>query len=117
MGGAQTGTGKTASFYPSHAAKISDSCNNSASPAKHPIRALILVPTRELAVQVYESVKTYSKYVALKSTVIYGGVNIDAQIAVIRSGIEILVATPGRLLDHLQQKTLVLSQGGNTDSG
>ncbi len=110
MGGAQTGTGKTASFTLPMLQRLAIHANNSASPAKHPIRALILVPTRELAVQVYESVKTYSKYVALKSTVIYGGVNIDAQIGVIRSGIEILVATPGRLLDHLQQKTLVLSK-------
>lgn len=110
MGGAQTGTGKTASFTLPMLQRLAIHANNSASPAKHPIRALILVPTRELAVQVYESVKTYSKYVALKSTVIYGGVNIDAQISVIRSGIEILVATPGRLLDHLQQKTLVLSK-------
>jgi|CXWL01.1.fsa_nt_gi ATP-dependent RNA helicase RhlE len=110
MGGAQTGTGKTASFTLPMLRRLEIQANSSMSPAKHPIRALILVPTRELAMQVYESVKTYGKYLTLRSAVIYGGVNIDAQIDVVRSGIEILVATPGRLLDHLQQKTLVLSK-------
>lgn len=110
MGGAQTGTGKTASFTLPMLQKLEIHANNSMSPAKHPVRALILVPTRELAIQVHESVKTYGKYLSLRSTVIYGGVNINAQIDAIRSGIEILVATPGRLLDHLQQKTLVLTK-------
>lgn len=110
MGGAQTGTGKTASFTLPMLQKLEIHANNSMSPARHPIRALILVPTRELAVQVHESVKTYGKYSAIRSTVIYGGVNIDAQIEAVRSGIEILVATPGRLLDHLQQKTLSLAK-------
>ncbi len=108
MGGAQTGTGKTASFTLPMLQKLEIYANSSMSPAKHPIRALILVPTRELAVQVHESVKTYGKYLPIRSTVIYGGVNIDAQIEAVRSGIEILVATPGRLLDHLQQKTITL---------
>ena len=80
------------------------------SPARHPVRALILVPTRELAIQVYESIKNLSRYTALKSTLVYGGVNIDTQVDTVRNGIEILVATPGRLLDHLQQKYLVLSK-------
>lgn len=110
MGGAQTGTGKTAGFTLPMLRRLEIHANNSMSPAKHPVRALILVPTRELAVQVYESVKTYGKYLSLRSTVVYGGVNIDAQIEAVRSGIEILVATPGRLLDHLQQKTLVLTK-------
>lgn len=110
MGGAQTGTGKTAGFTLPMLQRLEGYGNTSTSPAKHPIRALILVPTRELALQVYESVKGYGKYVALKSAVIYGGVNIDAQTAAVRSGVEILVATPGRLLDHLQQKNLVLSK-------
>lgn len=110
MGGAQTGTGKTAGFTLPMLQKLEGCANSSTSPAKHPVRALILVPTRELAIQVYESVKTYGKYVTLKSTVIYGGVSIDAQIAAIRSGVEILVATPGRLLDHLQQRNLTLSK-------
>ncbi len=110
MGGAQTGTGKTASFTLPMLRRLECHANTSMSPAKHPIRALILVPTRELAVQVHESVKTYGKYLALRSTVIYGGVNIDAQVNAVRSGIEILVATPGRLLDHIQQKNLGLSK-------
>lgn len=110
MGGAQTGTGKTASFILPMLRRLETHANSSMSPAKHPIRALILVPTRELAMQVYVSVKTYGKYLTLRSTVIYGGVSIDAQIDTVRSGIEILVATPGRLLDHLQQKTLILSK-------
>ncbi len=110
MGGAQTGTGKTASFTLPMLRRLEIYANTSMSPAKHPIRALILVPTRELAVQVHESVRTYGKYLALRSTVIYGGVSIDAQVNAVRSGIEILVATPGRLLDHLQQKTLGLSK-------
>lgn len=110
MGGAQTGTGKTASFTLPMLQRLEVHANTSMSPAKHPIRALILVPTRELAVQVHDSVKTYGKYLALKSTVIYGGVSIDTQIDIVRSGIEILVATPGRLLDHIQQKTLTLAK-------
>lgn len=110
MGGAQTGTGKTAGFTLPMLQKLESHANSSTSPAKHPTRALILVPTRELAIQVYESVRAYGKYVALKSAVIYDGVNIDVQIAAIRSGVEILVATPGRLLDHLQQKNLILSK-------
>ena len=110
MGGAQTGTGKTASFTLPMLRRLEIHANSSMSPAKHPVRALILVPTRELAVQVYESVRTYGKYLLLRSAVVYGGVNIDAQIDAVRSGIEILVATPGRLLDHLQQKTLILTK-------
>lgn len=110
MGGAQTGTGKTASFTLPMLQRLEIHASSSTSPAKHPVRALILVPTRELAIQVSESVKKYGKYSLLKSTVIYGGVNIDTQTNIIRSGVEILVATPGRLLDHLQQKNLVLSK-------
>ncbi|MBX3618327.1 DEAD/DEAH box helicase [Nitrosomonas sp.] len=110
MGAAQTGTGKTASFTLPMLQRLEIHANNSASPARHPVRALILVPTRELALQVFESVKTYGKYSLLKSAVIYGGVNIDTQIEALRSGVEILVATPGRLMDHLQQKNLVLSK-------
>ncbi|MGZ0020148.1 DEAD/DEAH box helicase [Nitrosomonas sp. wSCUT-2] len=110
MGAAQTGTGKTASFTLPMLQRLEIHANSSTSPARHPVRVLILVPTRELAIQVYESVKTYGKYSLLKSAVIYGGVNIDAQIEELRSGVEILVATPGRLMDHLQQKNLVLSK-------
>ena len=110
MGGAQTGTGKTAGFILPTLLKLKTHANSSMSPAKHPIRALVLVPTRELAIQVFESVKAYGKYSSLKSTVVYGGVNIDTQVEAVRSGIEILVATPGRLLDHLQQKNIKLSK-------
>lgn len=110
MGGAQTGTGKTASFTLPLLQLLSPHANTSTSPAKHPVRALILTPTRELAVQVEESVQTYGKYLPLKSTVVYGGVNIKEQIAVLKSGVEILVATPGRLLDHVEQKTVNLSK-------
>ncbi|MBS0300237.1 MAG: DEAD/DEAH box helicase [Proteobacteria bacterium] len=110
MGGAQTGTGKTASFTLPMLQRLEIHANSSMSPAKHPVRALILVPTRELAMQVHDSVKTYGKYSALRSAVVYGGVNIDTQIDIVRSGIEIMVATPGRLLDHIQQKTLTLAK-------
>ncbi len=107
MGLAQTGSGKTAGFtlpllqllYK----KVQD--NN-----RRPVRALILTPTRELAAQVCENVKFYGKYLPLKSTAIFGGVNIKPQIAKLRHGVDILVATPGRLLDHVNQKTLDLSQ-------
>jgi ATP-dependent RNA helicase RhlE len=108
MGGAQTGTGKTASFTLPILHRLLPHASSSTSPARHPIRALILAPTRELAVQVEESVKTYSKHVPLRSTCIYGGVNMDAQIQELRRGVEIVVATPGRLLDHVQQRTINL---------
>ena len=110
MGGAQTGTGKTASFTLPMLHRLQLYANTSVSPAKHPIRSLILVPTRELAAQVFESVKTYGKYLPLKCTVVYGGVNMDPQITDLRAGVEILVATPGRMLDHIQQKTMRLSK-------
>ena len=110
MGGAQTGTGKTAGFTLPLLQRLAPHASTSVSPARHPVRALILAPTRELAAQVFESVRTYSKYVPLRSACIYGGVPMDPQIKELRSGIEILVATPGRLLDHVQQKTLNLGQ-------
>jgi ATP-dependent RNA helicase RhlE len=110
MGGAQTGTGKTASFTLPMLARLQSESNTSASPARHPIRALILVPTRELAIQVFESVKTYGKYVSLRSAAVYGGVDMEPQTKQLRCGVEILVATPGRLLDHIQQKTMNLSK-------
>jgi ATP-dependent RNA helicase RhlE len=110
MGGAQTGTGKTAGFTLPILQLFAHYASSSPSPARHPVRALILTPTRELAIQVEESVRTYGKHSALRSTVVYGGVNIDQQIPILRQGVEILVATPGRLLDHIHQKTLTLSQ-------
>ncbi len=106
MGAAQTGTGKTASFTLPILQRLLPHANTSASPARHPVRALILTPTRELAAQVEESVRVYGKYLPLRATVVYGGVPMDPQTAALRRGVEILVATPGRLLDHVQQKQL-----------
>ncbi|MBS4098347.1 MAG: DEAD/DEAH box helicase [Sulfuricella sp.] len=110
MGGAQTGTGKTAGFTLPLLQRLSGYANTGTSPARHPIRAVILVPTRELAAQVADSVQTYGKYLPLRSAVVYGGVSIDPQLAELRRGVEILVATPGRLLDHVQQKSVNFSQ-------
>jgi ATP-dependent RNA helicase RhlE len=110
MGAAQTGTGKTAGFTLPLIQRLSRHANTSTSPARHPVRALVLAPTRELAVQVHESVQTYGKYVPLRSVCIYGGVDMRAQVDELRRGVEIVVATPGRLLDHVQQKTIQLGQ-------
>ena len=74
------------------------------------MRALILTPTRELAIQVEEFFRTYGKYTGLRSTVVFGGVDIKQQLPIVRGGVEILVATPGRLLDHVEQKSLYLGQ-------
>ena len=84
--------------------------NSSPSPARHPIRALMLAPTRELAIQIEEAVETYAKHTGLRSTVVFGGVDIKEQKAAVRAGVEILVATPGRLLDHIEQKNLSLNK-------
>ncbi|MBD2014944.1 DEAD/DEAH box helicase [Microcoleus sp. FACHB-53] len=104
---AQTGTGKTAGFTLPLLQLL-----NTTNPNKvhRTPRALILTPTRELADQVNDSVKTYGKYLSLRSAVVYGGVGIKAQIQTLRRGVDILVATPGRLLDHLGQQTVDLSQ-------
>jgi superfamily II DNA/RNA helicase len=110
MAMAQTGTGKTAAFTLPLLQRLLPHANTSASPAKHPIRALILAPTRELAIQVEESVKTYSKQVALRSTCVFGGVDIKSQKPDLMKGVEILVATPGRLLDHVESRNLQLNQ-------
>src|ERR1017187_8899766 len=110
MAMAQTGTGKTAAFTLPLLQRLLPHASTSVSPARHPIRALILAPTRELAIQVEESVKTYSKHVLLRSTVVFGGVDIRAQKPDLMKGIEILVATPGRLLDHVESKNLMLNQ-------
>jgi len=110
MAMAQTGTGKTAAFTLPLLQRLLPYANTSASPAKHPIRALILAPTRELAIQVEESVKTYSKQVALRSTCVFGGVDIKSQKPDLMKGVEILVATPGRLLDHVESRNLLLNQ-------
>jgi len=110
MGGAQTGTGKTAGFALPILQKLLPTANTSPSPARHPVRALILTPTRELAIQVEESMRTYGRYTGLRSTVVFGGVDIKQQLPIVRGGVEILVATPGRLLDHVEQKSVYLGQ-------
>jgi ATP-dependent RNA helicase RhlE len=110
MAGAQTGTGKTAAFALPILQGFAPQASTSTSPARHPVRALVLTPTRELAVQVYESFRDYGKHLPLRSTVVYGGVDMNAQIAELRRGVEVLVATPGRLLDHVQNKTVMFNQ-------
>ncbi|MBL3589152.1 MAG: ATP-dependent RNA helicase RhlE [gamma proteobacterium endosymbiont of Lamellibrachia anaximandri] len=107
MGGAQTGTGKTAGFTLPMLQLLNQHAQGK---GQRPVRALVLTPTRELAAQVGESVATYGRHLPLKSTVIFGGVKIGPQINTLRHGVDILVATPGRLLDHVQQKTLDLSK-------
>ncbi|HTJ92712.1 MAG TPA: DEAD/DEAH box helicase [Pararobbsia sp.] len=110
MGAAQTGTGKTASFSLPILQRLLPLANTSASPARHPVRALILTPTRELADQVAANVFAYGKHTSLRSAVVFGGVDMNPQSEALRRGVEILIATPGRLLDHVQQKTANLSQ-------
>jgi len=112
MGAAQTGTGKTAAFTLPILHRLMAFANSSASPARHPVRALILTPTRELADQVAESVKRYGKLTPLRSTVVFGGVDINPQKEALRNGCEVLIATPGRLLDHVEQRNVNLSQVG-----
>jgi ATP-dependent RNA helicase RhlE len=107
LAGAQTGTGKTAGFTLPLLQRLS----RPSGPRHHRfVRALILTPTRELAAQVSESVKIYGKYLSLRSTVVFGGVNINPQMTRLRSGVDILVATPGRLLDHVGRNTVDLSK-------
>jgi len=107
LAGAQTGTGKTAGFTLPLLQRLS-----ATKPAgkKRPVRALVITPTRELAAQVGESIRLYGKHLPLRSTVIFGGVKINPQIQTLRQGVDILVATPGRLLDHVSQRTLDLSK-------
>ena len=107
LAGAQTGTGKTAGFTLPLLELLSE---HAQSKGKSPVRALILTPTRELATQVHESVKDYGKYLPYKSTVVFGGVGINPQIGNFRRGVDIVVATPGRLLDHIGRKTVNLSK-------
>src|SRR3954451_1776093 len=109
LAGAQTGTGKTAGFTLPILHRLSTAATSGATSAR-PIRTLILTPTRELAAQVEESVRTYGKYLNLRCTVVFGGIAMEPQTAALRRGVEFLVATPGRLLDHVQQKTLNLQQ-------
>ena len=110
MGAAQTGTGKTAGFSLPIIQLLLAHASSSMSPARHPVRALILTPTRELAVQVAENVKAYAKHTPLRSTVVFGGMDMKPQTAILRGGVEIVIATPGRLLDHIEQKNISLGQ-------
>lgn len=106
LAGAQTGTGKTASFTLPLLQLLMTRRNTEKS---HTVRALILTPTRELAAQVADSVKAYGHYLPLKAQVVFGGVNINTQIRRVQSGADILIATPGRLLDLVSQKVVDLS--------
>src|SRR5690554_6479902 len=108
LAGAQTGTGKTAGFTLPLLEKLSASTK--AVNGRRPVRALILTPTRELAAQIYESVKDYGKYLPLRAAVVFGGVSINPQMMKLRGGVDILVATPGRLLDLVNQNALKLNE-------
>lgn len=110
MGAAQTGTGKTAGFGLPLLARVLPKANTSMSPARHPVRALILTPTRELADQVSDNLTAYAADTPLRVGVVYGGVDIRPQADMLRRGVEVLTATPGRLLDHVAQKSINLSQ-------
>ena len=110
MGAAQTGTGKTAAFSLPLLQRMLKHENASTSPARHPVRALVLLPTRELADQVAQQVKLYAKYTNLRSAVVFGGIDMKPQTAELKKGVEVLVATPGRLLDHIEAKNAVLNQ-------
>ena len=105
LAGARTGTGKTAAF----ALPILQMLNLPNGSGTHP-RALVITPTRELAAQVHDDVRTYGKYLPLRSTVVFGGVGFHPQAAKLKKGVDVLVATPGRLLDHARQKTVNLSK-------
>jgi ATP-dependent RNA helicase RhlE len=107
LAGAQTGTGKTAGFTLPILHQLSTKTKQK---GKSQVKALILTPTRELASQVEQSVQDYGKYLNLKSSIIFGGVGINPQIAALRKGVDIVVATPGRLLDHIERKTIDLSK-------
>jgi superfamily II DNA/RNA helicase len=106
MGAAQTGTGKTAAFSLPLLQRLLKHENSSTSPARHPVRALVLLPTRELADQVAQQVKLYAKYTNLRSAVVFGGMDMKPQTLELKRGVEVLVATPGRLLDHIEYVVL-----------
>ena len=112
LAGAQTGTGKTAGFALPMLQRLAAE-DAADQPGRRRLRAMILTPTRELAAQIEESVRTYGRHLDLKSTLIYGGVGMTPQVDALKRGVDILVATPGRLLDHIGQKTVDLS-GINT---
>ena len=109
LAGAQTGTGKTAGFTLPILQMLSSRPRTATANGKRTVRALVLAPTRELAAQVEESVTQYGKYLPLTSMTVFGGVSMVPQVRQLARGVDILVATPGRLLDHMQQKTIDLS--------
>ena len=110
MGAAQTGTGKTAAFSLPLLQRLLKHESSSTSPARHPVRALVLLPTRELADQVAQQITLYAKYTKLRSTVVFGGMDMKPQTLELKKGVEVLVATPGRLLDHIEAKNAILNQ-------
>ena len=110
MGAAQTGTGKTAAFSLPLLHKMMRHENASMSPARHPVRALVIAPTRELADQVAANIKGYAAQTKLRVAVVYGGIDMKPQTLELKGGVEVLVATPGRLLDHIEAKNCVLNQ-------
>ncbi len=110
LAGAQTGTGKTAGFVLPILQRSGDATCANHGKSRKPVRVLILTPTRELAAQVGESVRDYGKHSKASAAIIYGGVSINPQISSLKRGVDIVVATPGRLLDHVGQRTVDLSQ-------
>jgi ATP-dependent RNA helicase RhlE len=110
MARAQTGTGKTAAFALPILERMKAHANVSFSPARHPVRVLVVTPTRELAIQVHASFRGYGRHVGLRSTIVYGGVPMAPQERDLLGGVEIVVATPGRLLDHAGSRTINLGQ-------
>jgi superfamily II DNA/RNA helicase len=110
MGAAQTGTGKTAAFSIPLLQRMLKHESSSMSPARHPVRALVLAPTRELADQVAQNVLAYAKHTQLRVACVFGGVDIKPQAAQLKAGVEVLIATPGRLLDHIEGKNCALHQ-------
>jgi len=110
LGAAQTGTGKTTGFTLAMLQLLAAKADAGIPPAPRPIRALVIAPTRELAAQVRERVRDYGRFLQLRSAVVFGGVGFNPQAAELRRGIDIVVATPGRLLDHVHQKTIDLGR-------
>lgn len=110
LAAAQTGTGKTAAFMLPSLERLKRYATASTSPAMHPVRMLVLTPTRELADQIDQNVQGYIKNLPLRHTVLFGGMNMDKQTADLRAGCEIVVATVGRLLDHVKQKNIHLNK-------
>ena len=110
LAAAQTGTGKTAAFMLPSLERLKRYANTSTSPAMHPVRMLVLTPTRELADQIDQNVQGYLKNLSLRQTVLFGGMNMEIQKQDLRQGCEIVIATVGRLLDHVQQKNIQLNK-------